>query len=108
MRESLRRMHQRGGTDVFTGSVGIRVKNFYYKGNWIPQKVITNITNTGGDIEIDHLQMAVGKEIPDDPDIYSQIYTGRTITFRGEAIPYKTLDGRKDYTLRMLELIKVE
>ena len=108
MRESLRRMHQIGKHDVFTGKVGIRVKNFYYKGDWIPQKVITDIRNVTGDIEIDHLQMAVGKEIPDDPDIYSQIYTGRTITFRGEAVPYKTMDGRKDYTLRMLELMKVE
>ena len=89
-------------------SVGQRHSSIRFGGKKSLQKMLLDIECTEHKLNLSHLVMTVGKEIPAIPIIYSRIMPGNSIEFIGEITEYRRRDGSQDFGLKMMKLISSE
>jgi len=107
MRESLKALYEAGARPKrFSAQVGWRRQNIRLAGKIAQQKLLLNVRSDDGSVNLNHLIMTVGYDIPAVPIIYSRIVPGTQIEF--EAVPFRHVrssDHMEDYGLRMTKLI---
>ena len=107
IREGLKRLYdQKAPPMAFQAVVGWRRNNIRFGGRIAQQKLLKDIRSIDGLINIDHLILTVGKEIPAVPILYSRIVPNAIIEF--EALPFRytrASDHTDDYSLKMTKLL---
>jgi len=107
IRDSLKRLYdQKAPPTTFQAVIGWRRNNIRFGGKIAIQKLLKDIKSSDGLINIDHLILTVGKEIPAVPIVYSRIMPNMIIEF--EALPFRytrASDHTDDYSLKMTKLI---
>ena len=89
----------------FRAEVGYRRNNIRFAGKVAQQRLLLNISSEDNSINIDHLVLTVGREIPAIPIVYSRIVTGAKIEF--DAVPFiyvRASNKTKDYSLKITKL----
>ena len=95
------------GPIEFEAEVGFRRgNNIRFGGKPSIQKLLLNVRNKELGIDVDHIIMTVGKEIPAVPFVYSRIVPDMKIRFLAEARQYiRKSDNSVDYGLKMISLL---
>ena len=109
MRADLKDRFESGGGNVrLTAKVGWRrASNVRFAGRPGMQRLLTDIRSQDGSVNVSHLVMTVGREIPGVPIIYSRIVPGAFIEFDGKIFPYtRRSDGTSDYGIKITKLIQ--
>ncbi len=109
MRSDLKKVFEQNlGSIEFNAEVGYRrVGNVRFRGKPSIQKLLLNVRNKSLGIDVNHLVLTVGKEIPAAPLVYSRIVPGMQIRFIGTIFPYtRKTDDTSDYSIKITKLLE--
>lgn len=109
MRNDLKKVFEQNlGSIEFVADVGYRRSgNVRFAGKPSTQKLLLNVCNKELGVNVNHLVLTVGKEIPAAPLVYSRIVPGMRIKFLGKIFPYtRKLDDTSDYSIKITRLLE--